>query len=245
MHGLSLRYPNGTHALRGIDLDARAGELSIVLGGNGCGKTTLLKCITRALAPDAGQVWLNGEDLATLNAEQLRKARRFLGMIGQHANLVGRRSVLANVACGALARNQTLWTSCGGGVPASELSAGLACLGQVGLAGLAAQRASTLSGGQAQRAAIARALLQRPLVLLADEPVASLDPEAAHDIMRLLRSLAHEKDLAVVCVLHQVDLAFAFADRVIGMREGRVAFDRARAHLAMDEVQGLYVARAA
>jgi phosphonate transport system ATP-binding protein len=102
-----------------------------------------------------------------------------------------------------------------------------------------------LSGGQAQRVAIARALLQHPIVLLADEPVASLDPEAAHDIMRLLRRLAHDQGLAVLCVLHQVDLAFTYADRVVGMRDGRVAFDRQRGAVAMDDVQALYMARAA
>ncbi len=107
------------------------------------------------------------------------------------------------------------------------------------------QRAGTLSGGQAQRVAIARALAQRPLVLLADEPVASLDPEAAQDIMRLLRKLAHNEGLAVLCVLHQVDLAFAFADRVVGMRDGRVVFDRRRTELSRDTVQRLYLAEAA
>jgi phosphonate transport system ATP-binding protein len=130
-------------------------------------------------------------------------------------------------------------------LPSSELRAALGCLGQVGLAHLADRRAGTLSGGQAQRVAIARALLQRPLVLLADEPVASLDPEAANEIMRLLRRLAHDEGLAVLCVLHQVDLAFAYADRVVGMRDGQVAFDRQRAQLAMDDVQDLYIARAA
>jgi phosphonate transport system ATP-binding protein len=165
-------------------------------------------------------------------------------MIGQHASLVRRRSVLANVACGALSRHKTLWTNLGG-LPSGELPAALGCLDQVGLVHLAEQRAGTLSGGQAQRVAIARALLQRPLVLLADEPVASLDPEAAADIMRLLRRLVHEENLAVLCVLHQVDLAFAYADRVVGMREGHIAFNRSRTQLTSDEVQELYSARAA
>jgi phosphonate transport system ATP-binding protein len=244
VRGLTLRYPNGTQALHGIDLEARAGELLIVLGGNGCGKTTLMRCITRALTPTLGEVWLGGQNLATLNGEALRRARQVLAMIGQHAALVRRRSALANVACGALARHRTIWTNLGG-LPAAELSPALDCLGQVGLAHLADRRAGTLSGGQAQRVAIARALLQHPIVLLADEPVASLDPEAAHDIMRLLRRLAHDQGLAVLCVLHQVDLAFTYADRVVGMRDGRVAFDRQRGAVAMDDVQALYMARAA
>ena len=165
-------------------------------------------------------------------------------MISQHANLVRRRSVLANVASGTLGRHQTWWTALGG-LPAEELPAARDHLRQVGLPHLAAQRAGTLSGGQAQRVAIARALAQRPLVMLADEPVASLDPEAAQDIMRLLRRLAHGDGLAVLCVLHQVDLAFAYADRVVGMRDGRVAFDRKCADLSRDAVQRLYLAEAA
>jgi phosphonate transport system ATP-binding protein len=220
------------------------GELTVVLGGNGCGKTTLLRCITRALTPTTGEIWLGGQDLARLNGEPLRAARQVLALIGQHAALVRRRSVIANIVCGALARNRTIWTSLGG-LPSHELAAAHTCLEQVGLPHLAARRAGTLSGGQAQRVAIARALLQRPHVLLADEPVASLDPEAANEIMRLLRRLAHDQGLAVLCVLHQVDLAFDYADRVVGMRDGRIAFDNTRAHLVMDQVRSLYVARAA
>ncbi len=244
VRGLSLRYPNGTHALRGVDVEIGAGELAVVLGGNGCGKTTLLRCIIRSLTPTTGEILLGGNDLARLEGRQLRENRQELALIGQHAALVRRRSVLANVACGALARHRTTWTNFGG-VPATELPAATDCLRQVGLVHLAGQRAGTLSGGQAQRVAIARALLQRPLVLLADEPVASLDPEAANEIMRLLRTLAHQQGLAVLCVLHQVDLAFAYADRIIGMRDGQVEFDRARATLAPEAVQDLYLGMAA
>jgi phosphonate transport system ATP-binding protein len=244
VRGLSLRYPNGKLALDSVDLDVRAGELLIVLGGNGCGKTTLLRCITRLLAPTTGEVWLNGADISRFAGEKLRRARLDLAMIWQHASLVRRRSVLANVAAGALGRHQSLWTSLGG-LPATELRAAHDYLQEVGLDHLATQRAGTLSGGQAQRVAIARALAQHPLVVLADEPVASLDPEAARDIMQLLRRLAHQDGLAVLCVLHQVDLAFAYADRVVGMRDGRVAFDQPRAGLSHDEVNRLYLAEAA
>ena len=244
MRGLSLRYSNGKLALAGVDLDVRAGELLIVLGGNGCGKTTLLRCVTRALAPTAGEVWLNGTEISRLAGEKLRRARLDLAMIWQQANLVRRRSVLANVATGALGRHQTLWTALGG-LPAEELRAAHDYLREVGLPHLATQRASTLSGGQAQRVAIARALAQRPLAVLADEPVASLDPEAAQEIMRLLRRLAHTDGLAVLCVLHQVDLAFAYADRVVGMRDGRVEFNQPCAGLSRAAVDRLYLAEAA
>jgi phosphonate transport system ATP-binding protein len=130
-------------------------------------------------------------------------------------------------------------------LPADELHAARGHLAEVGLAELAEQRAGTLSGGQAQRVAIARALAQRPRVLLADEPIASLDPEAAQEIMRLLQRLAREEELAVVCVLHQVELAYAYADRVIGIRDGRVAFDLPRTGLSRDQVRQLYLTAAA
>jgi phosphonate transport system ATP-binding protein len=165
-------------------------------------------------------------------------------MIWQHASLVRRRSVLANVAAGALGRHGGVWTACGG-LPAGERRAALTCLDEVGLAALAGQRAGTLSGGQAQRVAIARALAQRPKVLLADEPVASLDPEAADDIMRLLRRLAAEQRLAILCVLHQVEFAYAYADRVVGIRDGRAVFDAPTSELPREAVHRLYLREAA
>ena len=244
VRGLTMRYPNGKLALADFDLSVEAGELVVVLGGNGSGKTTLLRCISRMLCPTAGEIWLNDTNLAALTGERLRQARLPLAMIWQQASLVRRRSVLSNVAAGALGRHRGLWTALGG-LPAVEKQAAYSYLGAVGLAALAGQRASTLSGGQAQRAAIARALAQRPQVLLADEPVASLDPEAADDITRLLRRLATREHLAVLCVLHQVELAFASADRVVGIRDGRIAFDRPCAELPRDAVRQLYLNEAA
>jgi phosphonate transport system ATP-binding protein len=241
---LSLRYPGGKLALTDFSIAVGAGELVIVLGGNGSGKTTLLRCIARTLVPAAGQVWVNGTNLTPLTGARLRRARLELAVISQQAALVRRRSVLANVAAGALGRHGGMWTALGG-LPRSELAAARLYLDEVGLAPLAGQRAGTLSGGQAQRVAIARALAQRPRVLLADEPVASLDPEAAEDLMRLLRRLAAEENLAVLCVLHQVELAYAYADRVIGIREGSVAFDLPRAELSREAVRQLYLSEAA
>jgi phosphonate transport system ATP-binding protein len=241
---LTLRYPNGKCALADFSLQVKPGELVIVLGGNGSGKTTLLRCITRTLAPTAGEVWLNNSNLTHLTGEKLRCARLELAMISQHASLVRRSSVLANVATGALGRHFTPWTAIGG-LPAAELNAAYSYLDEVGLSDLAKQRAGTLSGGQAQRVAIARALAQKPKALLADEPVASLDPEAAEDIMRLLRRLAVEENLAVLCVLHQVELAYAYAHRVVGIRDGRVEFDLPRADVSRDAVKRLYMSEAA
>ncbi len=241
---LSLRYPNGKLALADFDLNVAAGELVVVLGGNGSGKTTLLRCISRALSPSSGEILLDGTDLVGLVGERLRRARLALEMISQHSSLIRRSSVLRNVANGALGHHGSLWTALGG-LPAAELAAARGHLAEVGLAELAARRADTRSGGQAQRVAIARALAQRPRVLLADEPVASLDPEAAKDILSLLQRLALKDQLAVLCVLHQVDLAYAYADRVVGIRAGRAVFDLPRSQLSRDEVRRLYLSEAA
>lgn len=242
--GLSLQYPNGKLALADFDLAVGRGELVIVLGGNGSGKTTLLRCVARTLVPTAGDIWVNACNLTRLDGENLRRARLELAMISQHPSLVRRRSVLANVATGSLGRHYTIRTALGR-LPRAELAAAHGYLDAVGLADLARQRARTLSGGQAQRVAIARALAQRPQVLLADEPVASLDPEAAEEIMRLLRRLAAEENLAVLCVLHQVELAYAYADRIVGIRDGRAAFDLPRADLSRDDIRRLYIDEAA
>ena len=241
---LSLRYPNGKLALTDFELSVEAGELVVVLGGNGSGKTTLLRCITRTLKPSAGEIWIEDADLCPLEGERLRRARLPLAMISQYASLVRRRSVLANVASGALGRHRTFRTALGG-LPEVELEAARGYLADVSLADLAEQRAGTLSGGQAQRVAIARALAQRPRVLLADEPVASLDPEAAEEIMRLLQRLARSEHLAVLCVLHQVELAYSFADRVVGIRAGRIAFNLPCGQVSRDAVHRLYINEAA
>ncbi len=242
--GLSQRYPNGKLALTDFSLTVEAGELVVVLGGNGSGKTTLLRCVTRTAKPTAGEIWLGETNLCALEGEKLRRARLELAMIWQHASLVGRSTVLANVASGALGRHSTLRTVLAG-MPTSELESARGHLTEVGLADLAEQRAGTLSGGQAQRVAIARALAQRPRVILADEPVASLDPEAAEEIMRLLRRLAASERIAVLCVLHQVEMAYSYADRVIGIRAGRLAFDLPRSEVSRETVHRLYLPEAA
>ncbi|MGA2492386.1 MAG: phosphonate ABC transporter ATP-binding protein [Roseiarcus sp.] len=239
VRGLRMRYPNGKLALDGVDLTVRAGELVTILGSNGSGKTTLLRCIARLQDPTEGQVLVGGQDLARLDGEALREARLALAMVFQRANLVRRRSVLANVASGTLGRRRTLWTMFGG-LPAEELPMARELLRKVGVERLGAQRADTLSGGQAQRAAIARALAQRPKLILADEPVASLDPEAAEEIMRLLRQLAVESGLAVLCVLHQPALAQRYSHRVVGLRDGVVVFDLPADFCADQEIALLY-----
>jgi phosphonate transport system ATP-binding protein len=241
---LSLRYPNGKLALTDFELEVQPGELVVVLGGNGSGKSTLMRCITRTLKPSSGEVWLDDTNLCALEGEKLRRARLMLAMVWQQASLVRRSSVLTNVASGALGRYSTLRTVFAG-LPTLELNAARGNLAEVGLAALADQQAGTLSGGQAQRVAIARALAQRPRVLLADEPVASLGPEASEEIMRLLQKLAQSEQLAVLCVLHQIELAYAYADRVVGIRDGRIVFNAPRGEVSRDAVRRLYLSEAA
>jgi phosphonate transport system ATP-binding protein len=237
--GLGMRYPTGRLALDGASLSVAPGELVVVLGHNGSGKSTMLRCIAGMLRPSSGRAAVAGKELARLSGRALAEARMALGMIFQHGCLVRRRSVLANVLTGTLGRNRGVCSSFGL-LPDHEIPFARACLNEVGLIDFAAQRAGTLSGGQAQRVAIARALAQAPKALLADEPVASLDPEAAEEIMRLLRRLASEDGLAVMCVLHQPDLARRYADRILGLRAGRAIFlDRADA-IGAAEVAALY-----
>jgi phosphonate transport system ATP-binding protein len=243
VRNLTMCYPNGHTALRNMNMSVEAGEMVVVLGSNGSGKSTFMKCVVGLNRPTSGTVEVAGRDLTVLSGKTLREARLPLALISQHANLVRRRSVLANVCCGALGRHRTLATSLGR-VPRNEIQPALGYLAEVGLAELAGQRAGTLSGGQAQRVAVARALAQAPQVLLADEPLASLDPEAADEVMRLLRRLASDDGLAVVCVLHQPELAMRYADRLVGLRRGNVVFDRAASLVSSREIADLYVADA-
>jgi phosphonate transport system ATP-binding protein len=238
--GLAMRDPTGRMALTDTSLSLVPGELVVILGANGCGKSTLLRCIAGMLTPTAGSIEVAGRRISGLAARDLAQARMALGMVFQNAHLVRRRSVVANVITGTLGRHPGLAVTLGR-LPESERPFAMTCLNQVGLGAFAEQRAGTLSGGQAQRVSVARALAQRPLALLADEPVASLDPDAAQELMGLLRRLAHEDGLGILCVLHQPELARRFADRILGMKDGRIRFDTRPAEVQETEVAGLYV----
>jgi phosphonate transport system ATP-binding protein len=239
-----MRYPNGKTALTDVSINVDAGELVTILGSNGSGKSTLLRCIARLLDPAGGEIWVDNRDLSNLSGDELRLARRGLAMIFQNPNLVKRRSVLANVVSGSLGYHGGLRTSLGM-LPRSEIPKAQGYLDAVGLRHLAEQRAGTLSGGQAQRVAISRALAQRPKVLLADEPVSALDPQATEEIMALLRHLAREEGLAVLCVLHQPQLALRYSHRIIGLQDGQVIFDLPSEQLDDREVTTLYGGMAA
>lgn len=218
--GLTKRF-GAVEALIDVSLEVAAGEVVAVLGPSGSGKSTLFRCITRLARADAGTVHLEGQDLHALGPTTLRQARGRIGVVFQQFNLVRRRSALANVMTAALPR-LPLWRVALGRYPAAMRLQAEEALAAVGLADQREQRADTLSGGQQQRVAIARALMQESRVLLADEPVASLDPEAARRVLELIRSLARSRGLAVLCTLHQPHLAAEFADRTLHMRAGRI-----------------------
>jgi phosphonate transport system ATP-binding protein len=237
--GLSLRYPNGHEALRGVDLVVHSGELVALVGSNGAGKSSLLRCLVRLQEPTGGRAVTNGVDVRRAGKRQLRRLRQDVGFVFQRFNLVDRISVFHNVVHGAIGREGTRCV-----VPpfctAAVRSEAMECLDRVGLAHLAGRRVDTLSGGQRQRVAIARTLMQKPRLVLADEPVASLDPAAGQDVMELLRSIAVERDLTVVAALHQVDFALTYTQRIVGLQDGRVTLDRPTAGCTAEQLSAVY-----
>jgi phosphonate transport system ATP-binding protein len=237
VRGLSKDY-GSTPALRDIDLHVPRGEFCVVLGPSGAGKSTLLRCINRLTEPTAGDIRIGGKRV-TGEPRQLRETRRHLGMIFQDHNLVPRLSVLKNVLTGRLASMPVLpsllqW------FPETDIDIALRCLARVDLADKAYSRADRLSGGQQQRVGIARALAQQPGAILADEPVASLDPKTARIVLGDLRRAAHELGIAVLCNLHQVEYATEFADRIIGVSSGRVVFEGAPGTLDDPALERIY-----
>jgi len=218
-------YPDGTRALAGLSFDVSPGEGVVILGHNGCGKSTLMKCLTGLERPTSGRLSLAGLDLASASRRELRPLRQRIGCVFQKFNMVGNLSVLQNVLFGLMGRRGILASHA---LTASRHSRqeAMEALERVGLAHLAARRTDTLSGGQQQRVAIARMLMQDAEIVLADEPVASLDPRAGREVMELLWSVVRERKMTVLCVLHQVELAREYGERLIGLRAGRLAFDR-------------------
>jgi phosphonate transport system ATP-binding protein len=208
-------------ALRGATLDVAAGEFVAVLGPSGSGKSTLFRCLSRLTEPDAGEIHIAGRPFHTVTGRNLVQARREIGVVFQQFNLIKTRSALENVLTGRLGATP-FWRVATGQFQSAEIERALDALDAVGLSAQVDQRADTLSGGQQQRVAIARALAQESRVLLADEPVASLDPDTAVSVLSLMRDLARSKGLAVLCTLHQPDLATRFADRILTMRNGRL-----------------------
>jgi phosphonate transport system ATP-binding protein len=213
-----------TLALDDVSFVVDPGEFVALLGPSGAGKSTLFRCVTRLVAPDTGVVQVLGRDMSALGGQELRLARRDVGLIFQQFNLIGRLSAMDNVLAGRMGHASTLRVMLRQFTRADRQLA-LAALDRVGLLERAGQRADSLSGGQQQRVAIARVLAQQARLLLADEPVSSLDPQSAENVLGILRSIARETGIAVVCALHQVDLARRYADRVVALRGGRKLLD--------------------
>lgn len=221
---LTKSYRQGVIALNEISFEIAPHTFTAILGSSGAGKTTLLRCILQLLQPDKGKVWFQGQDLTACSAKELGQARAQMATIAQQFNLVRRRSALENCLGGRL-QELPLWRCWLGRFPNSLLKEGMAALERVQLLDVAFQRADRLSGGQQQRVAIARALTQRACLILADEPVASLDIKTAHAVLSLLRSLCQEEGLTVICNLHQVELAKQYSDRILGIQAGKLVMD--------------------
>lgn len=225
-------------ALDGVTAEIEQGKFVVVLGPSGAGKTTLLRTVNGLILPTSGTVRVNKIDVVASN---LLKVRSSVGMIFQQFNLVGNLSVINNVLCGSLSTYKR-WHSGLYIFPKSLRLRALEVIDRVGLLDKAYQRTDTLSGGQQQRVGIARALMQRPRVLLADEPIASLDPMIAFNILSLLKEICAEDNITVLCSLHQVDFALRFAQRIIGLANGRIAMDELAKELTLNYIRKIYTA---
>jgi phosphonate transport system ATP-binding protein len=224
IENLTKVYPNGVCALDDVSFEVREGEFLVVIGLSGSGKSTLLRCINRLVEPTGGRILWYGQNITTCKAGELLRVRRQIGMIFQQFNLVKRSSVLTNVLTGRLGYVPP-WVSLLGLWPRVEKKRALDALARLGLADKAGSRADALSGGQQQRVGIARALMQEPKLILADEPVASLDPVLAHTILGHLEQLNRQERITIVCSLHFLDLVHRYATRVIALKDGKLMFD--------------------
>ena len=235
------KYYATLHVLRGLNLSVTQGECVILLGANGCGKSTLMRCLNGLAPHDQGTIQILGEPLTRLSPAKLRRLRQKIGVVFQQFNLVQNVSVFQNVLYGALGQQRLgLLTSLSCFASNELRERGMAALERVGLAHKAQADCRALSGGQQQRVAIARTLMQDAEIIIADEPVASLDPKAGREIMDLLLDVVTERGMTVLCTLHQLELAQQYGDRIVGMKAGRIVLDVPRQQVALDDMQQLY-----
>lgn len=232
-------YPNGTVGLKDVSFTVNDGEFLVIIGLSGSGKSTLLRCINRLIEPTQGQILWDGVDVTAARGTDLRHIRRKIGMVFQHFNLVKRSSVITNVLSGRLGYANP-WSSFLGLWSAEDRARALKALNRVGIAEKANARADALSGGQQQRVGIARALMQEPKLILADEPVASLDPVLSHSIMQYLEVLNREEKITVLCSLHFLGLVHRYATRVIAMKAGQVVFTGSPKEIDRDRFKEIY-----
>jgi len=223
--GLYKEYRSGEPVLKNINLEIEASGVTAIIGPSGTGKSTLIRCINRLVDPTAGHIIFRGEDLSQLKGKALREARCHIGMVFQEYNLVERLTVIENVLCGKLGR-LPIWRPLLRKFSDQDINRAFDLIDSVGLSQeFASRRADALSGGQRQRVGIARALMQEPSLILADEPTSSLDPKTSVEIMDLLDQVSREREVPVIVNIHNVDLARRFATRIIGMSAGQVVFD--------------------
>jgi phosphonate transport system ATP-binding protein len=223
--GLYKEYRSGEPVLKNINLEIEASGVTAIIGPSGTGKSTLIRCINRLVDPTAGHIIFRGEDLSQLKGKALREARCHIGMVFQEYNLVERLTVIENVLCGKLGR-LPIWRPLLRKFSDQDITRAFDLIDSVGLSQeFASRRADALSGGQRQRVGIARALMQEPSLILADEPTSSLDPKTSVEIMELLDQVSREREVPVIVNIHNVDLARRFATRIIGMSAGQVVFD--------------------
>lgn len=224
VNNLNKVYPNGTHALKGVSLKVQPGEFLVIIGLSGSGKSTLLRCINALHETTSGSINFEGQEVTELKGQQIRSVRSRIGMIFQHFNLIPRKTVMTNVLSGTLSKTG-IAKSILGIFPEEEKERARKYIGIVGLKGKENARADNLSGGQQQRVAIARALMQNPKVLLADEPVASLDPATSHSVMQYLKKVNEELGVTVVCNLHFLSLVREYASRVVALKDGKIIYE--------------------
>jgi phosphonate transport system ATP-binding protein len=211
-------------ALKGVSLDFHPGEFAVIVGSSGAGKSTLIRCINRMIDPSSGEIEFNGVKMETMRGAGLRRQRALIGMIFQHYNLIGRTNVIKNVLHGRLGYMPFI-KSLFGLYSVSDRQRAVYLLEETGLSEQRYKRADALSGGQMQRVGICRALMQEPKLLLADEPIASLDPKSAEIVMNHLKRMAEQRGICCIVNLHQIDFARRYASRIIGVKSGVVAFD--------------------
>ncbi|GGC63239.1 phosphonate ABC transporter ATP-binding protein [Marinobacter halophilus] len=235
------KYYGALHVLRSLDLSIASGEGVVLLGANGCGKSTLMKCLNGLETPQSGSIVIDQNDVTTAKGLRLRSIRRDIGVVFQQFNLVENLTVFQNVLYGAMGQRRggllTVWNSL---APKDTREKAMHCLSRVRMADKASSRCRDLSGGQQQRVAIARMLMQSPKIILADEPVASLDPKAGIEVMDLLWEVVREHNMTVFCTLHQLDLAQNYADRIVGMKAGQIVFDSSNSSADKESLAQLY-----
>ena len=226
-------------AIDDVSLTIKDGEFVVLIGLSGSGKSTLLRCVNRLIEPTSGQIVLDGADVTAAQPRELRQIRRKIGMIFQQFNLVKRSSVLTNVLSGRLGYLPPYYALFNR-FPDADVDRALANLARVGIADKAYVRADSLSGGQQQRVAIARALMQNPKLMLADEPVASLDPATSHSVLQYLEQLNKDEGITVICSLHFLSLARRYASRVVALKAGQVVFDGLPAEITPQRFHAIY-----